>query len=241
MWQLSSLHQYCLHWHPDEDAPFQYIFIMSPSQLTSFKVIVTVITTIKNCTTAVIVNIYKNYTRALFLWKPWHIHSRLYFSEELRIFRYFPVVPSGTTLPYAIRKRKVTPKECVSTSSTDDLHTYFLCRSVIQFSLLLKNNNHTSTSPNGIRFVFVWGPPYRGGRDVGRGEVVFFCAKIGGGGATVWPHTPNPHYLKYFRMPPLTMIPDRGYIRNPSFFEAQYILYLEVIVICYSAYIRPWN
>ena len=32
--------------------------------------------------------------------------TRLYFPEEFRIFRYFPVVPSRTTFPYATRKRE---------------------------------------------------------------------------------------------------------------------------------------
>ena len=35
------------------------------------------------------------------------------------------------------------PKECVSTSTTSDLHTYLLRRSAIKFTSLLKNNNDT--------------------------------------------------------------------------------------------------
>ena len=37
--------------------------------------------------------------------------SMLYFPEEFRIFRYFPVAPRGTMLPYATIKRKINKKE----------------------------------------------------------------------------------------------------------------------------------
>ena len=36
--------------------------------------------------------------------------SRLYFTEEFCIFRYFLVVPNGTMLPYATRKHKRNEK-----------------------------------------------------------------------------------------------------------------------------------
>ena len=41
------------------------------------------------------------------------------------------------------------PNECVSTSATADIHTYFLRRSAIKFTFLLKKK-HASTSTNGI-------------------------------------------------------------------------------------------
>ena len=55
------------------------------------------------------------------------------------------------------KERKLTPKECVSTSATADLPTYFLRRSAIKFCLLLQNNNHASTSrtPNKKIFLFL--------------------------------------------------------------------------------------
>ena len=72
-----------------------------------------------------------------------YYRSRFYFPEEFRIFRYFPVVPSGTTFPYATRKRKRSKKErqsnVIYTSATYDLHTYFLHRSELKFIFLLKN------------------------------------------------------------------------------------------------------
>ena len=48
---------------------------------------------------------------------------RLYFPEELRIFCYFPVQPSGTTLPYATRTQKRKAKE---TSYLPDLHLIYI-------------------------------------------------------------------------------------------------------------------
>ena len=38
------------------------------------------------------------------------LDTRFYFTEEFFIFWYFPVVPSGTTLPYATSKRKKVSK-----------------------------------------------------------------------------------------------------------------------------------
>ena len=74
--------------------------------------------------------------------------------EEFRIFRYFPVVPSGTMVPYATRKRKRNKKLCersvVSTSSTADLHTYFLRSSDIKFTFLLKRHQRAASTNDAI-------------------------------------------------------------------------------------------
>ena len=67
-------------------------------------------------------------------------------TEELFIFWYLNVVPSGTVFPYATIKWKINEEEhqrnVVSTSATADLHTYFLRMSALKFTFLLKNNNH---------------------------------------------------------------------------------------------------
>ena len=61
-------------------------------------------------------------------------------------------VYSGTFLSYTAELRYPIPpenrkiNECVFTSATADLHTYFLRRSTIKFTYLLKNNHHASTS-----------------------------------------------------------------------------------------------
>ena len=83
------------------------------------------------------------------------ITSRLNFPDEFCIFRYFYVLPSGTTFPYATRKRKRNEKEgqrnVVSTSATSVLHTYFLCcRSTMQFTLLLKRHQRAAATMGGI-------------------------------------------------------------------------------------------
>ena len=112
-----------------------------------------------------------------------HRWSRLYFPEELCIFRYFPVAPSGTTLSYSTRKwrknEKGTPKECVSTSATADIHTYLLCTSAIKFTLL-QEKNHASTSVTVWRCLKLWGSPRQGGRDVDGGCCVFVWENGGG-------------------------------------------------------------
>ena len=75
-------------------------------------------------------------------------------SEEFRIFWYFTVIPIGTTLPYATRKRKNNEKErqrnVISASATDDLHTYFLRRSVMKSILLLKMHQRAAAAMGGI-------------------------------------------------------------------------------------------
>ena len=75
---------------------------------------------------------------------------------------YIPVLSCSTQQNYVSlshekmeKEQKGVPKECASTSATADLHAYLLRRSAIKFSFLLKNNNHASTSPNEIRFLFV--------------------------------------------------------------------------------------
>ena len=113
---------------------------------------------------------------------------RLYFPEEL----WRNSVYSGTLLSYREElrdhmhhkmenERKGTPKECVSTSATADLHMYFFCRSAIKSTFLLNNNNHASMSTNDTRcwiFGCVRTTPTGG---VGRRRgVVFLCARIGG-------------------------------------------------------------
>ena len=86
-------------------------------------------------------------------------HTRLYFPEEFPIFCYFPVVPSGTMLHYSTRKMKRNEEErqrnVISTSATADLHMYFLRRSAIKFTFLIKNNNHASTIMNNTIRLFV--------------------------------------------------------------------------------------
>ena len=52
--------------------------------------------------------------------------SRLYFLEEFRIFWYFPVVPSGTMLPYATRKQKRGKKENQRNVSLPALHLIYI-------------------------------------------------------------------------------------------------------------------
>ena len=49
-------------------------------------------------------------------------------------------------------ERKGTPKECVSTSATADLHMYFFCRSAIKITFVLNKNNHASMSTNIARY-----------------------------------------------------------------------------------------
>ena len=77
--------------------------------------------------------------------------ARLYF----RIFRYFPVVPNGNTFTYDTIKRKRNKEErqinVVSTRATADPHIYFLRRSALKVTFLLKKNNHASTRRSGCR------------------------------------------------------------------------------------------
>ena len=88
--------------------------------------------------------------------------------------------------PYTTRKRKRNKEElqrnAVSTSTTADLHTYFLRGSALKFTFLLKNNNHASTSTNGTRcwmFVCVRNAPPRGSGSGQRG-LFFLCKNRGG-------------------------------------------------------------
>ena len=81
--------------------------------------------------------------------------------EEFRILWYFPVVLSGTTLPYATIERKMNEKECqrnvVSTSATAYLHTYFLKKFCHEIYLLAKNLS-TSSSNHGRNIMLPWLP-----------------------------------------------------------------------------------
>ena len=118
--------------------------------------------------------------RSLFLFRRGvQTYYKLYFLEELHIFWFFDVLPRVTKLPYATINHKRNKKERQSNvslpSTTADLHTYFLCRSIIKISFLIKNNYHASTITNNTICLFVLEPPRRGGRHTEWGNQVFVC------------------------------------------------------------------
>ena len=99
---------------------------------------------------------------------------------------------------------KELQRNVVSTSDTAGLHTYFLRRSAIKFTLLLKNNNHEPISTNNTICLFVWGLPFQGRRDADRGRLCFCVWNWGGGrnySAThSWPAA-HIHYCSRFAFP----------------------------------------
>ena len=82
------------------------------------------------------------------------------------------------------------PKECVSISATSDLHTYFLRRSAIKFSFLLKKKTTHKLSQTKQDFSLCEDPPAKGDGTQTRTGVVFLSV-IMEGGATVQPRTPD--------------------------------------------------
>ena len=88
------------------------------------------------------------------------------------------------------KEQKLRQRNVVFTNTIADLHTYFLRRSVLKFTFLLKNNKHISTRTNDTRcwiFVCVRTAPPRGtGR--GRGVCVCLCVRMWWGGAKLYGH-----------------------------------------------------
>ena len=89
----------------------------------------------------------------------------------------FVSYPAELCYPMPPENGKGSPKECVSTNATADLHTYFLRRFAINLPSYLKKN-HTSTSIYDTIFCFEDHPAEGDGTRTG---VVFLCEKMGWG------------------------------------------------------------
>ena len=73
-------------------------------------------------------------TYTLLMWLESFPTSRLYFTEKFRILRYFPVLPSGTTFPYATKKWKSNEKECQRNVSPPALYLIYIRISYVDLS-----------------------------------------------------------------------------------------------------------